>query len=63
MQAGKAFDGSWGVGVVPPLESLGFTQFCGCEIDAHLFIYWLRWMQLNLTFHTNNNVTPSLSLP
>lgn len=28
----QGFDGSWGVGVVPPLKSLGFVQFCGREI-------------------------------
>lgn len=43
LYAGRAFDGSWGVGVVPPLESLGFTRFCGCEI---FFFYVLRWMEI-----------------
>lgn len=48
LYAGSAFDGSWGVGVVPPLKSLGFTQFCGCQIFFLLLLFKVDAIKLDL---------------
>lgn len=48
LYAGRAFDGSWGVGVVPPLKSLGFSQFCGCEGLVFLLLFKVDAIKLDL---------------